>query len=192
MNEFHCKQIKSDNISDHKPSNTEENSRICKAGGWVEYNRVNGNLALSRGKLFRMHNGMVLHYLCIPTKTYNVFCVPYIALGDFVFKRNTNMKPEEQMVIALPDVETRSINEDWEFVVLACDGIWDVLTNEEVVEFVRRRIGLGLEPEAICEGKKYYFIFFHYLYLIFLYYHSYIIRNDEYLSSTGLSNGRSW
>jgi len=107
--------------SDHKPSNTEENSRICKAGGWVEYNRVNGNLALSR------------------------------ALGDFVFKRNTNMKPEEQMVIALPDVEIRSINEDWEFVVLACDGIWDVLTNEEVVEFVRRRIGLGLEPEAICE-----------------------------------------
>ncbi len=26
-----------------------------------------------------------------------------------------------------------------------------VLTNDEVVEFVRRRIGLGLEPEAICE-----------------------------------------
>jgi protein phosphatase 2C family protein 2/3 len=106
---------------DHKPNNTEESNRINKAGGWVEYNRVNGNLALSR------------------------------ALGDFVFKRNVNMKPEEQMVIALPDVESRIINQDWEFIVLACDGIWDVLTNEEVVEFVRRRIGLGLEPEAICE-----------------------------------------
>lgn len=33
------------------------------------------------------------------------------------------------MVIALPDVERRTITEDWEFVVLACDGVWDVLTN---------------------------------------------------------------
>lgn len=106
---------------DHKPNNPEESTRIAKAGGWVEYNRVNGNLALSR------------------------------ALGDFVFKRNTSMKAEEQMVIALPDVETKTINEDWEFIILACDGIWDVVTNDEAVEFVRRRIGLGLEPEVICE-----------------------------------------
>ena len=40
------------------------------------------------------------------------------------------MKPEEQMVIALPDVETREINDDWEFILLACDGIWDVVTND--------------------------------------------------------------
>jgi len=106
---------------DHKPNNPEEMSRIQKAGGWVEYNRVNGNLALSR------------------------------ALGDFVFKRNTSMKAEEQIVIALPEVEVRTINKDWEFVILACDGIWDVVTNEEAVEFVRRRLGLGLEPEVICE-----------------------------------------
>ena len=46
--------------------------------------------------------------------------------GDFVFKRNTTMKPEEQMVIALPDVEYRDINDEWEFILLACDGIWDV------------------------------------------------------------------
>ena len=66
----------------------------------MEYNRVNGNLALSR------------------------------ALGDFVFKRNAGMGAEEQMVIALPDIEVREINEDWEFLILACDGIWDVVTNE--------------------------------------------------------------
>jgi len=107
--------------SDHKPNNPEENSRICRAGGWVEYNRVNGNLALSR------------------------------ALGDFVFKRNSAVPAEEQMVIAVPDVEVREITEDWEFIILACDGIWDVVTNEEAVEFVRRRLSNKMEPEVICE-----------------------------------------
>lgn len=32
--------------------------------------------------------------------------------------------------LAYPDVEVRTINRDWEFVVMACDGIWDVLSNE--------------------------------------------------------------
>lgn len=85
---------------DHKPSNDIEIKRIQAAGGWVEFNRVNGNLALSR------------------------------ALGDFVFKKNEKKSAEEQVVTAYPDVEVRTITNDWEFVILACDGIWDVLTNE--------------------------------------------------------------
>lgn len=32
--------------------------------------------------------------------------------------------------LALPEVKTFDIDEDWEFMVLACDGIWDVLTNQ--------------------------------------------------------------
>jgi protein phosphatase PTC2/3 len=53
---------------DHKPNNENEYKRICTGGGWVEFNRVNGNLALSR------------------------------ALGDFEFKKNTTKGPEEQVV----------------------------------------------------------------------------------------------
>lgn len=53
---------------DHKPNNYQEMSRIIAAGGWVECNRVNGNLALSR------------------------------ALGDFIFKKNENKCSEEQVV----------------------------------------------------------------------------------------------
>ena len=33
---------------DHKPENPLEKERICRAGGYVEDNRVNGNLAMSR------------------------------------------------------------------------------------------------------------------------------------------------
>ncbi|XP_049836080.1 probable protein phosphatase 2C T23F11.1 isoform X1 [Schistocerca gregaria] len=106
---------------DHKPNNEAECRRIVAAGGYVEFNRVNGNLALSR------------------------------ALGDFNFKRNNRKSAEEQMVTAFPDVEIRDITTEWEFIVIACDGIWDVMTNEEVVEFVRMRVGTGMEPEDICQ-----------------------------------------
>lgn len=104
---------------DHKPNNELETKRIVAAGGWVEFNRVNGNLALSR------------------------------ALGDFVFKKNEKKRAEEQIVTAMPDVEVRDITDDHEFIVIACDGIWDVLTNEEVLEFVRNRIAQKISPEIV-------------------------------------------
>ncbi|XP_052277682.1 probable protein phosphatase 2C T23F11.1 isoform X1 [Dreissena polymorpha] len=107
--------------NDHKPGNEGETRRIIAAGGWVEFNRVNGNLALSR------------------------------ALGDFIFKKNDKKKPEEQIVTAYPDVQERQLSSDFEFIVLACDGIWDVLTNQEVVDFVRARLAQRMEPETICE-----------------------------------------
>ncbi|XP_074650838.1 putative protein phosphatase 2C T23F11.1 [Tubulanus polymorphus] len=106
---------------DHKPSNELETKRIIAAGGWVEFNRVNGNLALSR------------------------------ALGDFMFKKNEKKPAEEQIVTAFPDVTNRDLSPDVEFLVLACDGIWDVLTNQEVVDFVRVRVAQRMEPEFICE-----------------------------------------
>uniref|UniRef100_A0A9J2PB69 protein-serine/threonine phosphatase n=1 Tax=Ascaris lumbricoides TaxID=6252 RepID=A0A9J2PB69_ASCLU len=106
---------------DHKPANESEARRIVAAGGWVEFNRVNGNLALSR------------------------------ALGDFAFKKNEHKSPEEQIVTACPDVTVCDLTYDHEFIVLACDGIWDVMSNQEVVDFCRDRLAVGREPETICE-----------------------------------------
>ncbi|XP_071558696.1 probable protein phosphatase 2C T23F11.1 [Temnothorax nylanderi] len=116
---------------DHKPTLKEERKRIEAAGGFVEYKRVNGNLALSR------------------------------ALGDFIFKRNDHKSPQEQIVTAFPEVQQFTVDEDWEFIVLACDGIWDVMTSEEVVQFVRPRLAhkigneetsnFTIHPEVICE-----------------------------------------
>ncbi|CAK9825133.1 Probable protein phosphatase 2C T23F11.1 [Anthophora retusa] len=116
---------------DHKPTLKDERERIEAAGGWVEFNRVNGQLALSR------------------------------ALGDFIFKRNERKSAQEQIVTAFPEVQEFQLTEDWEFVVLACDGIWDVMTSSEVVNFVRTRLvqskfGTGqeqdvMDPEEICE-----------------------------------------
>jgi len=60
-------------------------------------------------------------------------------------------------------VQEFPITEEWEFILLACDGIWDVMSNEEVIEFVRTRLAqtkltddeshqnVTIHPEEICE-----------------------------------------
>ncbi|ORY11083.1 phosphatase 2C-domain-containing protein [Clohesyomyces aquaticus] len=107
---------------DHKPQNEAEKARIQAAGGFVDFGRVNGNLALSR------------------------------AIGDFEFKKSAELPPEHQIVTAFPDVEIHDINEDDEFLVIACDGIWDCQSSQAVIEFVRRGIAAKQELSAICEN----------------------------------------
>jgi len=43
----------------------------------------------------------------------------------------------------------KDITNDHEFIVIACDGIWDVLSNQDVVEFVRERLGQKMEPDQV-------------------------------------------
>lgn len=106
---------------DHKPENPQELKRILNAGGYVLGNRVNGNLALSR------------------------------AFGDFHYKGNDQLPPEQQIVSPCPDVKRIELNDDVDFIVLACDGIWDVLSSEEVVKFVISCLEKNMEPGLICE-----------------------------------------
>ena len=40
-------------------------------------------------------------------------------------------------VLALPEVYDEIAQDDVEFIVLACDGLWDVVSNKEVVDIVK-------------------------------------------------------
>lgn len=108
--------------NDHKPTNEEETARITAAGGFVEFGRVNGNLALSR------------------------------AMGDFEFKQNFSLAPEKQIVTVVPEIITHKLDGEEEFLVLACDGIWDCLTSQQVIDFTRRAIANGDPLGKICEN----------------------------------------
>lgn len=59
------------------------------------------------------------------------------AFGDFEYKENTTIGPEDQAVSCIADVQVhkRDPNRDL-YLVLACDGVWDVKDNESVMDFV--------------------------------------------------------
>ena len=77
------------------------------------------------------------------------------ALGDFVHKLNPDVSPAEQKVIATPDftIYPRVHSAD-EFIVLACDGIWDVATNQECSDYVQSLLSSGeTDLGNICEDS---------------------------------------
>lgn len=109
---------------DHKPDHSVESQRISRAGGYVVEGRVMGNLNLSR------------------------------SLGDLTYKDNRDLPPQEQMITANPDIKSATITEDTDFIVLACDGVWDVMTCEQCVQFIYERLPtlpLGQIVEALLE-----------------------------------------
>lgn len=47
-----------------------------------------------------------------------------ILIGDYFYKRNKEKLDKEQMIIALFEIMIEIIQEEDEFMVLVCDGIW--------------------------------------------------------------------
>jgi protein phosphatase 1B len=68
------------------------------------------------------------------------------ALGDYVYKVSPSLPAEAQQVSPEPEVKVvaRDAAAD-QFLVLACDGIWDVMTNEEVAAWIVGQVGEGVE-----------------------------------------------
>lgn len=54
------------------------------------------------------------------------------AIGDMEYKQTSHLSAAEQAVTAFPDVRQIQLGSSSEFMILACDGIWDVLNNQQV------------------------------------------------------------
>lgn len=54
------------------------------------------------------------------------------AIGDLMYKVDESLSPEEQMITADPELQTLEITDEDEFIVLACDGVWNSLSSQEV------------------------------------------------------------
>ncbi|XP_063595425.1 uncharacterized protein LOC134772388 [Penaeus indicus] len=107
---------------DHKPEDDPEAARIIRAGGRVTADgRVNGGLNLSR------------------------------AIGDHGYKQNKNLSAEEQMISPLPDVRSMTLEPKDNFIIVACDGIWNSLSSQEACDFVSERLSEDTKLSKICE-----------------------------------------
>jgi serine/threonine protein phosphatase PrpC len=62
------------------------------------------------------------------------------AFGDFQYKDQPKKSPAEQAVSCFPDISTRARSDKDKFIILACDGIWDCLTNEECVQSLEKKL----------------------------------------------------
>ena len=63
------------------------------------------------------------------------------SIGDLKYKQVKDRLPSEQLISVHPDVFEIDLHEDEdEFMVMACDGVWDVMTNTAICEFIRERL----------------------------------------------------
>lgn len=111
-----CRNGKAVELSrDHKPELQSEKDRIGQAGGKV----------LLAGPCYRIDGwGLNLSR----------------ALGDFHYKARADLPREEQKVIAVPEIQTMELTEDDEFVVLGCDGVFELNSSQMVVDIVRQNL----------------------------------------------------
>lgn len=115
---------------DHKPNREDETRRIEAAGGCVSQGPLGGG----------------------PMRVDGALAVSR-ALGDFHFKPS-GMEPSKCKVSVVPEVQTIEGCSAGDWILLACDGIFDVMENEEVRDFVEdhpaRANGAQVDGGQIC------------------------------------------
>lgn len=106
-----CREGKAIQLSlDHKPDREDEAERIESAGGFVSFRRVLGRLAVSR------------------------------AFGDEEYKVMPDQTDGKPLVIADPEIRVEQLTPQDEFLFMACDGLFDVFTSQEAVDFIHSRL----------------------------------------------------
>ena len=109
---------------DHKPGSPSEKTRIEKGGGMV----------YQTPSLIPLHqNGKEIEP---PWRVLPGRLSVSRTFGD-VEAKNEKLGGMKNVVVALPDITEIELDEDFNFMVLGCDGIFDVLSNEEILECIK-------------------------------------------------------
>ena len=63
--------------------------------------------------------------------------IPTRCFGDFLLKSELDKPAWKQVISAVPQIQSFKVNETWEFVIVATDGVWDAMSNQEMIDFVK-------------------------------------------------------
>ncbi|KAL4117556.1 hypothetical protein PRIC2_011545 [Phytophthora ramorum] len=128
--ELQLSKLHSMDLSD--PEIQQRAERVVK---WVTIYRVNGELAVSRAIGDIDYKGEVLskyEYWAFPEGHDRVFH------GD--------------LVISMPECQEIEITPEFDFLILACDGLWDTIKSREAVTYVADRLNEGYSAQQASQS----------------------------------------
>ena len=98
---------------DHKPTKMSERLRIERLGGYIEWHGLE-----RQGK---------------PVKGQGVYRVN----GNLSLSRAIGDMAEKPFICSNPDIKITKMKDDDHFIICATDGLWDVFTSQEAVDYVQ-------------------------------------------------------
>jgi len=106
---------------DHRPCSLTEKLRIESRGGYVDDGYLNGLLGVTR------------------------------ALGDWHLEGMKEVGEPGGPLSAEPELKMITLTKDDEFLIIGSDGIWDVFSNQNSVDFARRRLQEHNDVKLCCK-----------------------------------------
>lgn len=162
---------------EHKPNSAGEEGRILAANGWLDFENV-----LQVNRVFNMHfNQEELEELSAQMVANTTMTLLHRIVGDLAVSRTfgdsqyKRLDPTEKytsgdwefilfpddhnrhfnadLIIVEPDFQCEMLSQGDEFLLLASDGLWDVLSSELVVRRVRGQlVEEKLSPDEVAES----------------------------------------
>jgi len=114
---------------DHKPTRPDERDRIIRSGGIIES---------------VYYDGSPIGPLRVWTKARDAGIAMTRSMGD------DHGKPAG--LISEPEIRTFDLQSNDQFIIMASDGLWDVMASEEAVEFVLQHLKEG-KPKNLAARK---------------------------------------
>ncbi|CAK7338534.1 unnamed protein product [Dovyalis caffra] len=105
---------------DHRPCCVKERSRIESLGGYIDDGYLNGLLGVTR------------------------------ALGDWHLEGLKKKGDKSGPLSAEPELKLVTLTREDEFLIIGSDGIWDVYSNQNAVDFVRKRLQEHNDVKQCC------------------------------------------
>ncbi|KAF5197114.1 phosphatase 2C [Thalictrum thalictroides] len=106
---------------DHRPCCTREQKRIESLGGYIDDGYLNGQLGVTR------------------------------ALGDWHIEGMKETDEQGGPLSAEPELKLITLTKEDEFLIIGSDGIWDVFTSQNAVDFTRRKLQEHNDVKLCCK-----------------------------------------
>ncbi|XP_057858553.2 probable protein phosphatase 2C 57 [Cryptomeria japonica] len=107
---------------DHNTDCSRERKRIEASGGYIDDGYLNGHLTVTR------------------------------ALGDWHMEgMKTNSVGARGPLSAEPELKRITLTEEDEFLIIGCDGLWEVFRSQNAVDFARRKLQEHNDPLVCCK-----------------------------------------